>query len=536
MATLLDQYGRPIDMAALREEQAGPSMTGVRQVTSGHPAQGLTPARLASILLSAEQGDATAYLELAEEMEEKDPHYLSVLGTRKRQVSQLDIDVEPASDAANDVANADLVRAFIERDELQDELVDILDAVGKGYSATEILWDMSERQWFPTHLEHRDPRWFRFRQDDGRTLELLGEDGQGVPLTPYKFIEHRHKAKSGLPIRGGLARPIAWWYLFKNYGVKDWIAFIEIYGQPLRIGKYHAGATTDQKSTLLRALGSLGTDAAAMIPDGMMIEFVESQGARAHAEIYERLIRYIDGLTSKAVLGQTLTTEVGDSGSRALGDVHDGVRADIETSDCKQLMAVLGRDLVRPIVDLNRGPQKTYPRIHIGRPEPIDVVRMADSLAKLVPLGFKVSQRQVAEMMGLDQPAAGDELLGPPSAPAAAPPPPDPAAGGLPAVDPKEKPKGADAPARAAREAGDDAGPTPDVPLAERMGRAAQPAVTSMLGSIEAMLGQAESLDHFRALLLAAWPDLGTADLAQALAAGLAAAGAAGRFDVAGDG
>ena len=32
---------------------------------------------------------------------------------------------------------------------------------------------------------------------------------QGTPLPPAKFIFHLHPAKSGLPIRGGLARAVA---------------------------------------------------------------------------------------------------------------------------------------------------------------------------------------------------------------------------------------------------------------------------------------------------------------------------------------
>ena len=41
------------------------------------------------------------YLELAEDMEEKDLHYLSVLGTRKNAVAQLDLIVSAASSAAH---------------------------------------------------------------------------------------------------------------------------------------------------------------------------------------------------------------------------------------------------------------------------------------------------------------------------------------------------------------------------------------------------------------------------------------------------
>ena len=142
---ILDQYGNPIDLGRLKEEQAGPTVTGVRQVISGHPAQGLNPARLASILREAEDGDPTRQLELAEEIEEKDLHYQGVISTRKRAVTQLEITVEAASDQAEDIKAADLIRAWLDRDTLQDEMFDILDAIGKGYSFVEIDWDVFDR-------------------------------------------------------------------------------------------------------------------------------------------------------------------------------------------------------------------------------------------------------------------------------------------------------------------------------------------------------------------------------------------------------
>ena len=90
--TLYDAYGRPVDTAQLREEQAGPTLAGVRNIYSVmHPSVGLTPEKLAAILRQAEFGDPFLYLELAEEMEEKDLHYLAVLETRKQTVAQLDL-------------------------------------------------------------------------------------------------------------------------------------------------------------------------------------------------------------------------------------------------------------------------------------------------------------------------------------------------------------------------------------------------------------------------------------------------------------
>jgi phage gp29-like protein len=238
MARLLDQWGNPIDLTRLREEEAGPTVTGVRQIVSGHPADGLTPARLGQLLREAEDGAPIAYLELAEQMEEKDLHNRSVLSTRKNQVAGLEITVEAASDQAEDVCAADLVREWLWRDTLQEELFDVLDCIGKGFSMTEILWDTTGGVWLPARLEWRAPRWFAFDPADGRTILLRSEGGALGRLKPYGYIQHVHKSKSGLPIRGGLALAVAWMYLFKNFGVRSWVQFAEAYGRPMRIGKY----------------------------------------------------------------------------------------------------------------------------------------------------------------------------------------------------------------------------------------------------------------------------------------------------------
>jgi hypothetical protein len=103
---ILDHLRRLMRPAALTREIATPSITGVRQVLSGHPAAGITSGSLASILRAAEDGDPTSYLELAEDIEERDLHYQGVLGTRKRAVSQLEITVEAAADVESAVGPA----------------------------------------------------------------------------------------------------------------------------------------------------------------------------------------------------------------------------------------------------------------------------------------------------------------------------------------------------------------------------------------------------------------------------------------------
>ncbi|MBD3764183.1 MAG: DUF935 family protein, partial [Rhodobacterales bacterium] len=175
---------------------------------------------------------------LAEAIEERDPHYVGVLGTRRRAVSQIEVTVEPGSDAPDDLARADMVRKWLDRDELADELFDILDCIGKGISYTEIIWDRSEGQWLPARLEYRDPRWFGVDRVDLRTPTMRSETGAELPLPGFKFIIAQIKAKSGLPLRGGLVRVASWAWMFNAYTLRDWAIFTQTYAQPLRLGMF----------------------------------------------------------------------------------------------------------------------------------------------------------------------------------------------------------------------------------------------------------------------------------------------------------
>jgi len=530
MAVLYDANNRKIEFGSLDKELAGPTLTGIRRLWTETVASGLTPGKLVQILRSAADGDASEYLTLAEEMEERDPHYASVLGTRKRALSGLDVTVESASDDGQDVERADAVRALTKRPDFDFLIEDLLDSLGKGYSVVEILWDRSSTRWEP-HYEWRDPHWFRFDRTSGREVRLLTEEAQaeGVPLAPYKFLVHKHRLKSGIPIRCGLAFLVAWAYMFKAYTIKDWIAFIETFGMPVRLGRYGQNASKDDIAVLVRAVANIGTDAGAVLPESMQIEFPESSNKASSVGVYDAMVQWLDRQVSKAVLGQTMTSD--DGSSLAQAKIHNDVRLDILRADAKQVAATLNRDLVRPYIDLNFGPPPSgiYPELCLPVPEPEDINLLVNALEKLVPLGLKVEASVIRDKLGIPDPEEGAELLTAPAAPPSVPNKEE----NPPAKEPEEKAanRAKAAPKTTNEEEPQDESDLPDL-QAEALAKTAGPGMDAMIDQLRAMVDAAESLEGLRDSLAKAYPALDSKQFADAMAEAMTSAHFGGRWEL----
>lgn len=401
---LYDYLGRPVKTNDLTREHAAPTLAGVRTIWNDTVASGLTPAGLATLLRAAGEGDHHAYLTLAEEMEERDLHYAAELGKRKLAVSRLPISVESASDDPRDVELAEAVRELTNRVGMRGLFKDLLDALGKGFACCEIVWRRGAR-WVPERYEWRDPRFFQWDLVSRRELRLRDEADllDGLPLPPYKFITHVHRGKSGIPVRGGIARLAAWAFMCKGYTVKDWLAFAEVFGMPLRLGRYGASAREDEIAILKTAVANLGTDAAAVFPESMQVELVEAGNKSGSADFFERLANYLDAQVSKGILGQTASS-AGTPGKLGNEELQAEVRDDIRDDDAEALEETLNRDLIRPYIDLNWGPQERYPELQLRAAEAEDVAALVSAVEKLVPLGFRVEQSVIRDKLGLPDP------------------------------------------------------------------------------------------------------------------------------------
>jgi phage gp29-like protein len=383
--------------------------------SAGHPSRGMTPARLASILLAAEQGDMVSQAELYMDMREKDTHIDAEMHKREMAVKKLDWTLDPPRNAtAREETNTQLLEDLI-RDELDigSLRMDALDAIGHGYSCIELGWGRNTQGlWFPNQIEHRPPSWFTCPPDQRNTLHLRDSGSSyGVPLQPFGWIVHQHKSRAGYIARAGLYRSLVWPYLYKNYSVRDLAEFLETYGLPIRVGKYPATADDKEKRDLLRTVLSIGHNAAGIIPDSMQLE-LQSVLAAGNAESFKTMIDWCEACQSKAILGGTLTSSTGANGNSSLGNIHNEVRLDIRDDDASQLDQTLSAHLVYPMAMLNGlFSDNRCPSFVSDTQEPDDLALYADALPKLVGAGAKISVRYVNMKLNIPEPKEGDDIL-----------------------------------------------------------------------------------------------------------------------------
>ena len=532
MAKILGPDGLPITTEALSEPQTS-HYSHLQRELQTHPTRGLTPSKLASILDQAEQGDLLAQFDLYEDMEEKDGHIAAELGKRRRALLVDWSVVPPDNPTPAEKRNAELLAELVgEIADFEDVLFDVTDAIGKGFSCCEIEWHKPGKYWLPKTITHRPQSWFTVHRGYRQQLRLRSNttvDGiVGEPLQTFGWITHVHKAKSGYLERTAMFRQLVWPYLFKNYSVGDLAEFLEIYGIPVRIGKYPSGASEKEKMTLLRALVGIGHNAAGIIPAGMELDFLDA--ATGDPKAFELMLNWCERTQSKVILGGTLTSGAdGKSSTNALGNVHNEVRKDLRDSDIRQVGSTITRDLLYPLAVLNGlapDGMRRCPvfRLDVGETE--DMAAYAEALPKLVDIGVQIPVQWAQEKLGIPQPEDGEPVLQATS--------PAMWRQGMAATTGRVPFPGHlwGVAAAAGQLPAGQLPPSPQTAMQPQLAANIKAPAAAWVDKIRELVSQATSLEQIRDGIAALDPNMSLDDYAAAMAEALAAAHLAGRYEV----
>jgi phage gp29-like protein len=360
---------------------------------------------------------------------ERDPWVYACLHKRKMAVIGRPWIVEPASSARVDKKAADMVRAHLNALDFDTACYHLLDAVLKGRSAGEIMWQVDGNELRPGEIRPRDGRRFSFDDQGALRLLTVASPLYGEPVPDKKFVVHRFGAKDGNPHGLGIGQKLWWPVYFKRQGLSFWLQFLDKFGAPTAIGKYQAGVDINQLEDALRRIAH---DAGVALPEGAAVELLEAK--RGGNATHEHLVRYMDEQIGAAILGEGgHKGSGGELASAAL--LRNEMRLELVQADADLLTGTLGATLIAWDVALNM-PGANPPAVRREVKQDEDLKLRAERDKILFDMGFKPSLDYVRETYGGQwEMAAPKDPLGL----AAAPPPAEFAEGASLPVDPGQQ-------------------------------------------------------------------------------------------------
>ncbi len=272
----------------------------------------------------------------------RDPHVAAVMDKRVRALIARDWVVEPGGDTPADLAVAEMTESWLASIGFDDVCRHLLaTSLLCGFSVSEAVWDVPGGVPAPVAVKPKRSRRFVFAHDWRLRLLTVGSPLTGEEVLERKFIVHRFG--SGVdPYGEGLGARLFWPVFFKRAGIEFWMHFAEKFGSPTAIGEYSDGTDSDK---LLMDLAGISQDSAIVVPQGTTVKFLEASRSGS-VDTYEKLLRYMDEQISEAVLGETLTTNVGKIGSLGAGQVHNEVREETTDGDADALSDTLNKQIL----------------------------------------------------------------------------------------------------------------------------------------------------------------------------------------------
>ena len=406
-AKALPEYGELVSI--MQDETASILTDYIRQyvgIASRTPEPGAGIYFNFDRVLNTQSYKELAWYDLYQEVE-RDPHVAAIMMSAKLNVAGMPWDVEAftAKGQKKPSARNEEIAAFV-RDTLlatgyfPQHIYNLMNALGKGFSVSEIVWRV-DTSVTVDRIMNRPQRRFQFDASD-RSLRLrtLKTPYFGEPLPDKKFIVHRVSSEWENPFGDALDQSLYWMWLFKKTVTKYWIQHLNVGASSIPIVRHPRGDNAALKAEALSIAQQIRNGAYGRIPEGFEIIWAEAKNAIQNAEAYDRFVGMCDDQMSKAVNGQTLTSEAGGengTGSRALGDVHQGTQTARDVFRAKGMEATLNASLVRWLVDFNFASVDGYPRFRFDLEDPEDLERESRIVQNLNGAGYDFDAEELSE-------------------------------------------------------------------------------------------------------------------------------------------
>jgi len=285
----------------------------------------------------------------------------------------------------------DLVRKVFDDLKIHSIIKKMLNAPFYGYQPLEIYWreELINGQ---TYLVAKDIvakplDWFAFDEKGMLRLRTLSNH-EGMFLNHRKFLITQHEESYENPYGEALLSDCLWPVVFKKAGVKWLMVFLEKFGIPHYIGKTDEQMGTENYDKFLDAVDELVQDAVAIIGKEDSLDIIHGTTTSSEA-IYKFVLNFMNSEISKAILTETLTTEIGEKGSYAASKTHSLALQSVVDSD-RAMVEEQFNLLIKYIIEVNFGVGYNLPKFIMYPQQDVDkpLAEVTDLLQKNKTLKF----------------------------------------------------------------------------------------------------------------------------------------------------
>lgn len=253
--------------------------------------------------------------------------------------------------------NEDMAR-MLNSPDMNGVLKDLLDTVLFGYSLLQFnsVWYDHEQECYridydliPRKHVHPEPAFeciSKEQSDCKRDFPYMTP-----PLSDYMIWAGNYADK-------GLLVKVAPYVIYKRGSFGDWAQFSEMFGMPWREAVY-SSFDSETRNKINAFFEEWGAGSFLIHQNDIEIKVHDSGTSSASVDVYDKFIQTCDAGISKIILGNTLTTEQGNKGARALGEVHENEENSKKENDDKFILSILNTQfrsvLKRFGIDLSGG-------------------------------------------------------------------------------------------------------------------------------------------------------------------------------------
>lgn len=392
----------------------------------------VTPEQVRTILRNVRTGKLEDQDRLFRLMLDTWPRLRKALNEVSGAVARLEIEIKPAIREGSEEPTPNALRIYetVERAmesfaprpgywelDMEGGVRAIVDAYAKGVSVLEIAWHVQNGIVSPRCYAPVPAKYLAYpsvsNEVDRLMIAPLGANNSPLEdFPPDRFLIAVWGQGGMHPIHAANLRTLTKYWLASVYGLGWLMQFAQLFGVPWR------HVETDGSEGAMTAaedmLENIGSSGAAVTGPGVKLNILDGVTGSVETLPQSHLMDVADRACDILLLGQTLTTDNTGTGSRALGEVHDGIRTEVLQSVASWVASIITEQLIPAIVRFNFGaiPAEDTPYAEINIPRVKDTKAAAERFKILNEAGVKMPLKWVYEELEIPEPVDGEEIFG----------------------------------------------------------------------------------------------------------------------------